>query len=95
MPKKTIAENLVKYLEHRKVEYIFGLCGHTNIAVLSALAKSNIEFVTVRHEQIVAMLLMVMQDSKESFCCAFASFSGLTNSATGVAALRWTASQWL
>ena len=45
---KTVAELLVGYLEERKVEHIFGLCGHTNIAVLSALDKSPIDFVTVR-----------------------------------------------
>ncbi len=78
MPKKTIAENLVKYLEHRKVEYIFGLCGHTNIAVLSALAKSKIEFVTVRHEQIASHAADgYARLTKKSFCCAFTSFSRL------------------
>ena len=51
---KTVASHLVKYLEARGVEHIFGLCGHTNIAVLAALADSDIEFVTVRHEQISA-----------------------------------------
>ena len=39
-------EQLVKYLEARGVEHIFGLCGHTNIAVLAALEKSRkIKFV--------------------------------------------------
>ena len=51
---KTVAELLVGYLEERKVEHIFGLCGHTNIAVLSALDNSSIDFVTVRHEQIAS-----------------------------------------
>ena len=32
---------LVQYLEERGVEHIFGLCGHTNIAVLAALEKSD------------------------------------------------------
>ena len=36
-----ISHQLVKYLEDRGVEYIFGLCGHTNIAVLTALCKPN------------------------------------------------------
>ena len=51
---KTVAELLVDYLEERKVKHIFGLCGHTNIAVLSALDTSSIDFVTVRHEQIAS-----------------------------------------
>jgi acetolactate synthase-1/2/3 large subunit len=86
MPKKTIAENLVKYLEYRKVEYIFGLCGHTNIAVLSALAKSKIEFVTVRHEQIASHAAdgYARLTKKASVVLSHLS-PGLTNSATGVA----------
>ena len=86
MQKKTIAENLVKYLEHRKVEYIFGLCGHTNIAVLSALAKSKIEFVTVRHEQIASHAAdgYARLTKKASVVLSHLS-PGLTNSATGVA----------
>ena len=39
--KDTVANLLVKYLEARGVEHIFGLCGHTNIAVLAALSKSK------------------------------------------------------
>ena len=51
--KKTVAEHLDDYLERRNVKHIFGLCGHTNIAVY-ALSESKIEFVTVRHEQIAS-----------------------------------------
>ncbi len=39
--KDLIANQLVKYLEARGVEHVFGLCGHTNIAVLAALSKSS------------------------------------------------------
>ena len=49
-----ISHQLVKYLEERGVEYIFGLCGHTNIAVLAALSKSRIKFINTRHEQVAA-----------------------------------------
>jgi acetolactate synthase-1/2/3 large subunit len=49
-----ISHQLVKYLEDRGVEYIFGLCGHTNIAVLTALEKSSIRFINTRHEQVAA-----------------------------------------
>ena len=37
--KDLISHQLVKYLEERGVEYVFGLCGHTNIAVLAALVQ--------------------------------------------------------
>ena len=35
--KDLISHQLVKYLENRGIEHVFGLCGHTNIAVLAAL----------------------------------------------------------
>ena len=52
--KDLVSHQLIKYLEDRGVEHIFGLCGHTNIAVLSAMEKSSIKFINVRHEQIAA-----------------------------------------
>ena len=51
---QTVAEHIVEFLERRDVKHVFGLCGHTNIAVLAALAESPIDFVTVRHEQIAS-----------------------------------------
>ena len=36
---------LTEYLERLGVEVIFGLCGHTVIALLDALGKSRIRFV--------------------------------------------------
>ncbi|MER7282970.1 thiamine pyrophosphate-binding protein [Dactylosporangium sp. NPDC000244] len=48
------AEALVGQLEAYGVEYIFGTCGHTNIALLDALGRSGIEFVIARHEQAAA-----------------------------------------
>lgn len=50
----TGAEVLVAQLESYGVEYVFGLCGHTNIAVLDALSRSSIRFVINRHEQAAA-----------------------------------------
>ena len=50
----TVANLLVRYLERRRVRHVFGLCGHTNIAVLSAMSGSSVQFVNVRHEQIAA-----------------------------------------
>ena len=48
------AEALVGQLEAYGVEYVFGLCGHTNIALLDALGRSAIEFVVFRHEAAAA-----------------------------------------
>ena len=36
------------------MEYVFGTCGHTNIALLDALSRSRIRFVIARHEQAAA-----------------------------------------
>jgi acetolactate synthase-1/2/3 large subunit len=36
------------------VTHVFGLCGHTNIALLDALGRSSIDFVVFRHEQTAA-----------------------------------------
>lgn len=83
---KTVAEHLVNYLEQRDVKHIFGLCGHTNIAVLAALAESPIEFVNVRHEQIASHAAdgYARVTGKASVVLSHLS-PGLTNCATGVA----------
>ncbi|MBO0870087.1 MAG: thiamine pyrophosphate-binding protein [Micromonosporaceae bacterium] len=48
------AAALVDQLLSYGVEYIFGVCGHTNIALLDALGRSPIRFVMARHEQSAA-----------------------------------------
>jgi acetolactate synthase-1/2/3 large subunit len=83
---KTVAEHIVDFLERRDVAHVFGLCGHTNIAVLAALADSPIDFVTVRHEQIAshAADAYARVTGKASVVLSHLS-PGLTNCATGVA----------
>jgi acetolactate synthase-1/2/3 large subunit len=84
--KETVARLLVPYLERRGVRHVFGLCGHTNIALLSAMAGSKLHFVNVRHEQVAA-------HAADGYArvCGKASVllthlgPGLTNAATGVA----------
>jgi acetolactate synthase-1/2/3 large subunit len=87
MKKDTIANLLVKYLEARGVEHIFGLCGHTNIAVLAALSKSRkIRFVNTRHEQIAAHAADGYARATRKASVLLSHLSpGLTNAATGVA----------
>jgi acetolactate synthase-1/2/3 large subunit len=48
------AEALAAQLESYGVEYVFGTCGHTNIALLDAIGRSRIRFVIARHEQAAA-----------------------------------------
>lgn len=50
----TGAGALAAQLESYGVEYIFGTCGHTNIALLDALSRTSIKFVIARHEQAAA-----------------------------------------
>lgn len=83
---KTVAEHLIDFLERREVKHVFGLCGHTNIAVLAAMADSSIDFITVRHEQIAshAADAYARVQGKASVVLSHLS-PGLTNCATGVA----------
>ncbi|GCD82178.1 acetolactate synthase, large subunit, biosynthetic type [Parageobacillus thermoglucosidasius] len=84
--KELVSHQLVKYLENRGVEHIFGLCGHTNIAVLAALEKSKIKFVNVRHEQIAAHMADGYARAKKTTSVVLCHVGpGLTNAATGVA----------
>jgi acetolactate synthase-1/2/3 large subunit len=53
-PAVPAAEALVHQLEAYGVRYVFGTCGHTNIALLDALGRSPITFVMARHEQAAA-----------------------------------------
>jgi len=84
--KDLISNQLVKYLEARGVKHIFGLCGHTNIAVLAALEKSTIKFVNTRHEQIAAHAADGYARATNTASVVLSHLGpGLTNAATGVA----------
>jgi acetolactate synthase-1/2/3 large subunit len=84
--KELISRQLVKYLEARGVEHVFGLCGHTNIAVLVELEKSSIEFVNVRHEQVAAHMADGYARVKRKASVLLTHLGpGLTNACTGVA----------
>ena len=84
--KKSIARQLVDYLEGREVKHVFGLCGHTVITLLDALKDSDIRFVSVRHEQIAAHAAdgyaRVTRRASVVICHLG---PGLTNATTGVA----------
>jgi acetolactate synthase-1/2/3 large subunit len=86
MMKDLVSHQLVRYLEHRGVEHIFGLCGHTNIAVLTALTNSTIKFINVRHEQIAAHAADAYARIRKKAGVVLSHLGpGLTNAATGVA----------
>ncbi|MEW1840504.1 thiamine pyrophosphate-binding protein [Nonomuraea angiospora] len=81
----TAAHALVAQLEELGVEYVFGTCGHTNIAVLDALADSSIRFVIARHEQAAAHAAdgYARASGKPGVLLVHVG-PGLTNAATGV-----------
>lgn len=84
--KQLISHQLVKYLEDRGVEHLFGLCGHTNIAVLNALEGSKIKFVNTRHEQVASHAADGYARVKRETAVVLSHLGpGLTNAATGVA----------
>ena len=77
---------MVEYLERLGVEVIFGLCGHTVIALLDALGKSKIRFISTRHEQIAAHAADGYARATGKVGVMLTHLGpGLTNAATGVA----------
>lgn len=84
---KLVADQIVDYLERRGVTHIFGLCGHTVIAMLDALSRSKkITYVSNRHEQIAATAAdgYARVTHKASVVLTHLG-PGLTNATTGVA----------
>ena len=83
---RIVAYQLADYLQSVGVEFIFGLCGHTNIAFLDALGKSEIRFITSRHEQVAAHMAdgYARASGKPGVLLTHLG-PGLTNAATGVA----------
>ncbi len=80
------AELLVQCLENEGVEYIFGLPGEENLAVLQALRDSSIKFITVRHEQGAAFMADVYgRLTGKAGICLSTLGPGATNLMTGVA----------
>src|SRR4029450_2418550 len=77
---------LADYLERLGVEVVFGLTGHTVIAMLNALCRGRTRYVRRRHEQVAA-------HAAEGYARATGKPGvllthlgpGLTNAATGVA----------
>src|SRR5919112_1438529 len=84
--KELISKQLVKYLERRGVEHVFGLGAHTNTAVLAAMADSKLTFVNTRHEQVAAHIADGYARAKKTTAVVLSHLGpGLTNASTGVA----------
>jgi len=81
------AQLLVKCLENEKVECVFGMCGHTILAVLDAMRyESDIRFVSMRHEQIAAHAADAYYRTTHKPAVMLLHVGpGMTNAITGVA----------
>jgi len=85
-PSQTTAAFFVKCLENEGVEYIFGVPGEENLAVMDALLDSSIEFITARHEQGAAFMADVYgRLTGRAGVCLATLGPGATNLITGVA----------
>ncbi len=83
--KLTGAKALVKALESHGIEYMFGLCGHTNLAMLSALEDSSIRFIGVRHEQVASHAADGYFRATHRAAAVLTTIGpGMTNALTGV-----------
>ncbi|MFZ2950974.1 MAG: thiamine pyrophosphate-binding protein, partial [Desulfuromonadaceae bacterium] len=84
--KDLVSRQFVKYLENRGIKHVFGICGHTNIAVLAEMEKSSIKFVNGRHEQIVAHAADgYARVTREASVVLLHIGPGMTNAVTSVA----------
>ena len=85
--KRIAAYQLVDYLEQQNVEVVFGLTGHTVIALLDALGHSKkIRYISTRHEQVAAHAADgYARASRKPGVLMTHLGPGLTNAATGVA----------
>ncbi len=80
------SELFVRCLEQEGVEYIFGIPGEENIAVMDALLDSPIRFITTRHEQGAAFMADVYgRLTGRAGVCLATLGPGATNLITGVA----------
>jgi acetolactate synthase-1/2/3 large subunit len=80
------AELLVQCLESDNVDYMFGLPGEENIAIMDALLDSKIRFILTRHEQGAAFMADVYgRLSGKAGVCLSTLGPGATNLITGVA----------
>ena len=86
---RNAADLLVECLQEEGVEYIFGIPGEENLAVMNAIDQSPIRFITTRHEQGAAFMADVYGrlTGKAGVCLATLG-PGATNLVTGVADCR-------
>ncbi len=81
----TGAEFIADCLSQEGVSKVFGQCGHTNLALIDALPKVGIDFVSFRHEQLAAHAADAYFRTSHKLAVVLVHLSpGLTNALTGV-----------
>ena len=81
----TGAEFVAECLSQEGVSKVFGQCGHTNLALIDALPKVGIDFVSFRHEQLAAHAADAYFRTSHKLAVVLVHLSpGLTNALTGV-----------
>lgn len=85
--KRIVADLMVDYLVRRDVKYVFGLCGHTVIAMLDAFSKNDkITYISNRHEAVASTAADGYARVTHKASVAMCHLGpGLTNVLTGVA----------
>src|SRR5574341_324588 len=82
----TGAEFIARCLKQEGVSKVFGQCGHTNFALMAALPKVGIDFLSFRHEQLAAHAADAYFRVSHKLAVVLVHLSpGLTNALTGVA----------
>ena len=82
----TAAQLLVRCLENEGIEYIFGIPGEENLAMMDALLDSSVIFHATRHEQGAAFMADVYgRLTGKAAVCLSTLGPGATNLLTGVA----------
>ena len=85
----TVGEGLIRRLERRGIDTVFGIPGVHTIELYRALATSGIRHVTPRHEQgAVFMADGYARTSGRPGVCLVITGPGLTNALTGMAQAR-------
>ena len=82
----TGAEFIASCLKQEGVSKVFGQCGHTNFALMAALPKVGIDFLSFRHEQLAAHAADAYFRVSHKLAVVLVHLSpGLTNALTGIA----------
>ena len=89
MPQNSLGKILIRMLEYREVEFVFGIPGVHTVELYRALSESNIRHITARHEQGAGFMADgYARVSGKPGVCLVITGPGLTNILTAMAQAR-------